>query len=257
MKKTLLIAALLFTTISVPLAGEKYYFKPVTGVVELFSSQACGACLSAFNVMEQLGNEHSDKLMLTYGVTIWNSFGWVDRFATVKNTERQKNYNNYLGLKSVYTPQSIVGGQMDIAGSSKQGINEYLKKSYLKQAKLRVPMSVNQDEMKLKIKVGDAPKGLKEFRNNNTPIDATLWLVKYKSSAQMDILTGENIGRIINYHNLVADFTPLGIWEGDAREFTVAIRDLDATVGQYKTDKFAFILQLDGVGAIISAVKIQ
>ena len=257
MNKTLLLTTILsLTTITSAVAEGDFKFKQVDGVLELFTSQGCSSCPPADALMGVLKKKHPNKLMLTYGVTIWDRLGWKDRFATVKNDNRQRSYSRYMGLRSIYTPQSVVDGRSDVVGSHKSKISTYLKKSHLKQNKYHVPMTIVEDDMKLKIKVGAAPSALIDLKKDkHKMLDATLWLVKYRDVAQVNIEVGENAGRKINYYNVVGDFTPLGMWEGKPREFTVAFRDLKGTVGKLETNRFAFLLQLDGVGTIISALK--
>ncbi|MCJ8325012.1 MAG: DUF1223 domain-containing protein [Rhizobiales bacterium] len=233
-------------------AENKFKFTKVDGIVELFTSQGCSSCPPADAYMGEIKRTKPNHLVLTYAVTIWDYLGWKDNFATAKNTNRQRNYSNYLHLSSVYTPQSVVNGSIDVVGSDKHKITEHLAKSHLNNINIYMPMLITQDEMKVKISLPAASAELLALRKK---FDATLWLVKYKDLANVSIAAGENSGRAIDYHNVVGDFVPLGMWEGEAREFTVSHRDLNGQVGDLATNQVAFILQLDGVGPIISAMK--
>ncbi len=248
------------TTITPVLADGNFKFKQVNGVVELFTSQGCSSCPPADAYIGKLKTKFSDKLVLTYAVSIWDYLGWKDKFANQKNTLRQRSYNHYIGLNSVYTPQFVVDGMVSAMGKigvDKHNIVKKLSRSHLKLKNVKVPMSIVEDNMKLKIKIADAPKDLLKFQKSGQPLDATLWLVKYKTLAKVDIKSGENSGRAVGYNNVVGDFMPLGMWEGKPQEFTISFRDLKGMVGNLKTNKFAFLLQLDGVGAIVSAIKVN
>lgn len=258
MKKiALMVAAFTMLGSGVSHAENKYEFSRVNGVVELFTSQGCSSCPPADAYMGALKKDDNSNLVLTYGVTIWDYLGWKDKFGTKKNTNRQKQYSHYMGLRSVYTPQSVIGGNVDAVGSDRYKIPKSLKASHLKNTAYKVEMSVTEANMKLMINIGDAPKNIQKLQKNpKAPIDATLWLVKYKDVAKVDIKAGENGGKKIAYHNVVGDYMPLGMWDGKAQNFTISYRDLKGVVGDVATDKFAFLLQLDGVGPIVAAVKV-
>lgn len=255
MRKILVfLAAAAMAYIPSAYAADKYNFQKIDGVVELFTSQGCSSCPPADAYMGDVKRGNKSKLALTYAVTIWDYLGWKDNFATAKNTNRQRNYSRYMRLSSVYTPQSVVNGSTDAIGSDKSKVGKHLKKSHMTNGKVYVNMKIVQDDMKLKIMLPVASKELLASRKN---FDATLWLVKYKDVAKVSIGAGENAGRDIAYHNVVGDFTSLGMWEGDAQTFTIAHRDLKGMVGNFETNRFAFLLQLDGVGPIISAMKVN
>lgn len=252
--RIIFIISLFFSTLWVVNVGaeEKYKFKKVDGIVELFTSQGCSSCPPADAYMGEIKRANANHLALTYAVTLWDYLGWKDNFATAKNTNRQRNYSGYMRLSSVYTPQSVVNGSVDAVGSDRHKIAKHLAKSHLKNSNTYVPMEIVQDNMKIKISLPVATSELLASRKN---FDATLWMVKYKDVANVNIEAGENSGRAIDYHNVVGDFVPLGMWEGKAQDFTVSHRDLKGRVGELATNQVAFILQLDGIGPIISAMK--
>lgn len=253
-KISVLLAVVSLAYMPAAYAADKYNFKKVDGVVELFTSQGCSSCPPADAYMGDVKKSNNNKLALTYAVTIWDYLGWKDNFATAKNTNRQRNYSRYMRLGNVYTPQSVVNGATDAIGSDRSKIGHHLKKSHLTNKNVYVDMKIVQDDMKLKIILPEASQELLASRKN---FDATLWLVKYKDMAKVSIAAGENAGRDIAYHNVVGDFTSLGMWEGKAQTFTIAHRDLKGVVGDLKTNKFAFLLQIDGVGPIVSAMKVN
>lgn len=253
-KLPLLLAAAAMAYMPSAFAAGKYNFQKVDGVVELFTSQGCSSCPPADAYMGDIRRGNKNKLALTYAVTIWDYLGWKDKFATVKNTNRQRSYSRYMRLGNVYTPQSVVNGATDAIGSDRSKVGKHLKKSHLTNKNVYVPMKIAQDGKKVTISLPTASSELLASRKN---FDATLWLVKYKDVAKVSIAAGENAGRAIEYHNVVGDFTSLGMWEGKPQSFTIAHRDLSGMVGNLKTNKFALLLQIDGVGPIISAVKIN
>jgi len=78
-------------------------------VLELFTSQGCSPCPPADRLLSELA--------LSFHVDYWNYLGWEDPFSSVASTNRQRAYRAALGLRYVYTPQIVVGGAAQEAGS--------------------------------------------------------------------------------------------------------------------------------------------
>jgi hypothetical protein len=78
-------------------------------VVELFTSQGCGACTKANALVADLA-EHRDVLALTFPVDYWDYLGWKDPFAQPEFSARQRAYMKASGQREVYTPQVVVDG---------------------------------------------------------------------------------------------------------------------------------------------------
>ena len=52
-------------------------------------------------------------------------------------------------------------------------------------------------------------------------VDATVWLLRVRSSATVKITGGESAGQTVSYRNVVTGIQNLGPWRGDARTFDV------------------------------------
>ena len=83
-------------------------------LVELFTSEGCSSCPRADATLLDL-ESHPD-LWRTFApvglhVDYWDRLGWRDRFATVGNGQRQRNYARAGLASGVYTPGWFVGGQ--------------------------------------------------------------------------------------------------------------------------------------------------
>lgn len=65
--------------------------EPVRAVVELFTSQGCGACRAADPVLRDLARKPG-VVALTLPVTYWDYLGWKDTLALRPLTERQRAY---------------------------------------------------------------------------------------------------------------------------------------------------------------------
>lgn len=83
-------------------------------LVELFTSEGCSSCPRADATLVDL-EDHPD-LWRTFApiglhVDYWDRLGWRDRFATIRNGQRQRNYARAGLASGVYTPGWFVGGQ--------------------------------------------------------------------------------------------------------------------------------------------------
>ena len=78
-------------------------------VVELFTSQGCGACIKANTLIADLAG-HKDVVALTFPVDYWDYLGWKDTFAKSEFSARQRAYMKAGGQREVYTPQVVVDG---------------------------------------------------------------------------------------------------------------------------------------------------
>ena len=56
-------------------------------------------------------------LPLSFNVTYWNSPAWTDKDSLQAATERQGWYAGLAGSQNVYTPQAVVDGTTQLAGS--------------------------------------------------------------------------------------------------------------------------------------------
>lgn len=90
-------------------------------IVELFTSQGCSSCPPADKVLASLAKagQLSGRAVapLSFHVDYWNDLGWIDPFSQPAWTDRQRAYAGALGDRSVYTPQTVVGGATGMVGS--------------------------------------------------------------------------------------------------------------------------------------------
>ncbi len=95
-------------------------------VVELFTSQGCNSCPPADRYLATLASagQVSGRTVvpLSFHVDYWNDLGWVDPYSQPAWTDRQRAYARALGDRSVYTPQTVVGGAAGMVGSHTQKV---------------------------------------------------------------------------------------------------------------------------------------
>jgi len=173
-------------------------------LVELFTSQGCGACLEADAYVSALASR-DDVLPLTFSVDYQDYLGWRDTFAKPEFGERQKAYARRLTGKSLYTPQLVIGGRSQASGA-RQGQVERLIDD-VADDDIPGPSLRRQGKDRIALSVGRAPKG-----------GAEVWLIRYDPrSREVEVGKGENKGKVIAYRNVVRELEKLGAWTGKAR----------------------------------------
>ncbi|GJN32723.1 hypothetical protein PR202_gb21246 [Eleusine coracana subsp. coracana] len=93
-------------------------------LVELFSSQGCGASPEADAVAARLAQESGagEVVVLGFHVDYWDYRGWKDPFASSAWTVRQKAYVEALRLDTLLTPQAVVQGRAHCVGTDQDAL---------------------------------------------------------------------------------------------------------------------------------------
>ena len=216
------------------LAGVAHAKSPV--VVELFTSQGCGSCVSADQLIGDLA-DRPHVLALTFGVDYWDYLGWQDTFAKSAFTDRQKAYLKPLALRDVYTPQAVVDGRLQAAANHPDAVDKLIKQAARDHDK--PPQIVAARGARVAVGSGHAPKG-----------GADVWLVRYDPHEQKVVVkTGDNRGKTIVEHNVVRELVRLGAWTGQPKSF----REPEAESEGLDT---AVIVQAVHGGRIVAAKKL-
>lgn len=217
---------------------------PITGVVELFTSQGCSSCPPADSLLHTYAGR-DDILALGYHVDYWDYLGWKDTLASAENTRRQHAYREALGNRSVYTPQAIVNGTRDMVGSRASEINATLG------ATGAMPLSVMIDKtssMHLNISITGSG-------NIKNPEPANVTIAYFSSKTTVPVTRGENAGHELTYANAVRYFSTMGAWNGEDLAMKMPISEIN----KQKADGCAILVQKangNGLpGTILGAAK--
>jgi hypothetical protein len=197
-------------------------------VIELFTSQGCSSCPPADAYVGKLSTR-PDVIALAFHVTYWDDLGWRDRFALTEAVDRQNVYARNLHRSTVYTPQLIVDGVDDRAGTAAR----------LAPVKDGVPVTVTLTDRDLQVEIG----------TNAQFAGGDVIFVSYLHHAVSAIGRGENAGRKLEEFNIVRSIRKLGPWAGDSVRFDVPRGSIpvDAT-------DVAVLVQAAGQKAIVGAV---
>ena len=189
-------ATLAAALVAAPAAAAEVRDHP-KAVIELFTSQGCSSCPKADARLGDLGKQ-PDLITLAYHVDYWDYIGWVDTFGAKANTDLQRAYAQSWGSSMVYTPQLVVNGAKGVVGSREKDVS-----GALDQAKLDLPVALTLNANVLDVSIdGKAGAG-----------EAMVWLVTYKDHAEVAIARGENIGKSIDYTQIVTGRQMLGMWD--------------------------------------------
>jgi len=206
-------------------------------VVELYTSQGCSSCPPADAFLRDLAKEPG-VIALALHVDYWDYLGWKDDFGHSRFSDRQRAYAVAMGSNMVYTPQMIVGGVDQAAGSDPQRIIGMIRRHQLGSAGPEISLSRQGGSVLIRVRAEDGMEG---------PV--TVQLVRYRAHERVAIQHGENAGRTIDYANIVTSWRKVGNWDGK--------RDLTMSVDAPGEDAIVVILQEDGPGRIRSAAVLR
>jgi len=120
------IAALCLLLMTLPAFAQtcRLASAPVTRpLVELYTSEGCNSCPPADRWLAQqfpATDANARAVALAFHVDYWDRLGWVDRFGSAANTERQYAAMRANGGTFVYTPQVLLQGH-DLPGWQHRG----------------------------------------------------------------------------------------------------------------------------------------
>lgn len=205
-------------------------------VVELFTSQGCSSCPPADELLAELA-DRPDVIALSHHVDYWNYIGWADPFSSPEATARQQAYRDALGLRVVYTPQMVIDGRRDVAGSRRAAVETAVEEASARADRIAVTIA------------GDAQTGYRaELPEAALPAPATVWLVLFDPLHETAVSRGENAGAVLRNRNVVRELRSLGSWTGEATALPVE------TAGR---DGCAIIVQRGKAGPILGAAAMM
>ncbi len=199
MRKAALFSLTLF---ALPLAAAA---KPPV-VVELYTAQGCASCGDANAHVAKLA-EKPGVLALTFSVDYWDYLGWADTFAKPEFTDRQKAYVAKLALREPYTPQVVVDGAAQTAGSKAEKVDQLVAQAG---KGARNPPDIHfVGDTRVYVGSAHSPKGGGE-----------VWLIRYDPREQdVAVKSGDNKGQTIPEKNVVRELLRLGAWRGKPTAF--------------------------------------
>lgn len=248
----ILIAVFLFSTVALGQGiSSRADVRPTPVLVELFTAEGCPTCPNAESSLAFLKREQPvpgvEIVTLAFHVDYFDRFGWKDRFASPEFTKRQELYAKRFKIGEVYTPQMIVDGRAEFAGTE-TGLATNAVLAAAKEPKGRIDLTLDGDVLSLSII--DLPKHK----------DSAVYLAVTEDGLETEVASSANRGRKLRHSSVVREFREIGrIRKRDAR-FDGAARL--PRIGEKPQRYVVFVQESLGsavlaVGMIESAVRIR
>ncbi|SOB99720.1 DUF1223 domain-containing protein [Rhodobacter maris] len=179
--------------------------RPAPVVVELFTSQGCSACPPADALLAQVATR-SDVVALSLHVDYWDYLGWEDPFAQPAFTARQKAYTRAAGERTLYTPQVIVGGEASLTAPAAPALDAVIAQEAATPPRVSIAVSEGESPGQYVIDLAPLSRPLER--------PSVVQIVRYVPQAQVEILRGENAGKVLDYANVVTAWHAVAEWDG-------------------------------------------
>lgn len=181
-------------------------------LVELFTSQGCYSCPPADRLLGELA-ERDDVVALAFHVTYWDRLGWRDTFGKSISNTRQYAYGQQFQASSVYTPQAVIAGEIDVVGSNERLMETAIDLVQTEgQAK---PLRVSED-------------GHVDLSRLEADPGVNLWMAVYARQRDVVIERGENRGKTLPYHQIVRVFEDLGPLSAQTSDLVLDVEEYQA-----------------------------
>jgi hypothetical protein len=222
---------------------------PTPILVELFTSEGCSDCPPADGVLQQLIETQpvagAELIGLGQHVDYWDRLGWKDRFSSAALTNRQQVYATRFRNESIYTPQMVVDGRLELVGSDAAAARRAMERSLtLPHGVVRIAVdAVTADRVGVSVMVSDLPARGRGDR-------ADIVIAVTEDELRSDVKRGENHGRVLTHAAVVRYMATIG--EAGASPAKANI-PLAADWHRDHLKVVAFVQELHGRGILASA----
>ena len=178
-------------------------------LLELFTSEGCSSCPPADRLLEALDRSQpvagAELIVLSEHVDYWNRLGWKDPFSSPEYSTRQYGYASKFHLDSVYTPQLVLDGRVQLVGSDGYGavsaIENELHEHKIVITILNAVHSGNQVTAHVELAPTEPQRGTRT---------AILYVALADNKAESQVARGENAGRSLAHVAVVRALTQVG-----------------------------------------------
>ena len=218
-------------------------------LVELFTSEGCSSCPPADALLERLDRSQpvngTELIVLSEHVDYWNDIGWKDPFSSHEYSERQSAYAGHFGLGSIYTPQMVVDGHIELVGSDARRAIQAVE-SATNAAKTQLSLSEirfdGADKVSLHLEAGPLPSSV-------SAKSANLFLAIADDSDESHVSRGENAGRTLKHVAVLRELVPVGtVGRTDRFSRDITVRLSNRTQGSLR---ILAIIQEPAVGRVL------
>ena len=163
-------------------------------LLELYTSEGCSSCPPADRWLSSLARAPIDAVPLAFHVDYWDDLGWKDRYASPAHTRRQQARVAEAGGRVVYTPQVMLGENVQVKWSDGPALARAATDAVLRPAGLQLELSAQR-----------AARGL-TVRLAGTRLPGEDWRVQfalYRDDVSSVVTAGEN-RELTLHHDRVA-----------------------------------------------------
>ena len=221
-------------------------------LVELFTSEGCSSCPPADALLEKLDTQPfpgGQMIVLSEHVDYWNHIGWTDPYSSSAYSQRQSAYGRTFGLDSVYTPQMVVDGSDEFAGSDIGAARKAFDKAIRTE---KIPVRISNAT----IEGHTLHAHVQAEASVSHPRHVDTFLVVALDHAESQVAKGENAGHRLTHVAVVRSLTKIGKLEpGKPLSEDVSV-ELDPVSAARNLRIIAF-LQEHGQARILGATEVK
>lgn len=207
----------------------------IVPLIELYTSEGCSSCPPADRWLsrELRSGEHRAN-WLAFHVDYWDELGWSDRFASPLHTERQRQRVKAVRRSAVYTPQVMIGSQVQTTWRAAPAVERALEAA---QGPARVGLALRWQSQAVgsTLHLGAARRG----KPSGKP--ASVWLAQTLDAQETRVRAGENAGATLRHDRVVTRLW--GPWPLGRAPLAKAVR---IEPGQGAWGLTAFVQEADG-----------
>jgi len=211
----LLLASLLMSSVISHAAECSARSGPQTAaLVELYTSEGCSSCPPADRwlsgntqfgdrpLVPRSGKSGLSPVLIAFHVAYWDYLGWKDVYGDARYTERQRQFAQILGARSVYTPQVVLAGR-DFPEWRSGGAEHALEAVNARPARVHIEIVAGQG----------APAIVKASLAKGTrPDDLALFVALTESGLKTHVRGGENRGEMLRHDHVARELRSARAW---------------------------------------------
>lgn len=171
-------------------------------LVELYTSEGCSSCPPADRWLSRRAGEEPANF-LAFHVDYWDDIGWPDRFASPAYSQRQRQRVGAAGENNVYTPQVMLGGEVQANWRNDFVWQRTLNGQRQTPPRAALALRLQRDGEGWQAALGATPIGA-------SGDGAQIWLARYVDAQTTQVRAGENRGSTLRHDRVVREL--LGPW---------------------------------------------
>lgn len=168
-------------------------------VIELFTAEGCGLCPAADRWVHQLpeqGISDENVIVLGFHIDYLNDKkAWIDRFASERFSDRQRQLAQINLYKSIYTPEFVVSGE--VVHNYQKHVPKVIKAVNGFEPEAHIAMKVKEQNSELLINSQVTVQGEANQQFSQ------LYIAVIEDDIKNKVGGGDNAGITFNHQNLV------------------------------------------------------